>query len=423
MKSFEYRALDPQGTVQNGHLEAVDRHQAMLRLGELGMRVLSLQGRLEVVKKKGAPAVSEETRGRPAREAVVPGEKVRLTTRQITDFTDDLADLVESELRIDHALQIIANRDSKSPVARVAAELRRLVREGVRFSTALEQVSPSFSQLYRNLVHAGEASAALPIVLKRQSEFLRNMDELKQKVVGALIYPAVIFVAVVIVVSLFLTQLAPQMVDFLSSAQVSLPWTTQVLMGISDAVGKYWWLGLLVLAGLGSAFWAWLQQPRGRLIFSRWVYQAPAVGPVIRAEIESRFCRTLSTLLEGGVPLLKALGLLREGLGNEYVNRGVAAAEAQVSEGASLGGALRSTGVFASDFVDVLGVGEQTGDLPRSLGKLGDRCERRLARTIERLTALITPVMILIVAGVVLFIAYSMMSAIFELMSRVRTAG
>jgi type II secretory pathway component PulF len=413
MPLFSFRAQDAAGRADTGTIEALSGADAYRRLREKGLQP-------SVVESVGEGGKSTATAGLSGILGTAlrglttdpSGELPRLTTPQLLFFTEELAELLEAGLQLEGALRVIEQRQERSPVKPVAAHLRQQVREGVNFSKALRSCGKSFDPLYCNLVAAGEAGGVLPQILKRQCAHLEMVGELGKKVTSALVYPAIVFSSAILLMFIFLTFLVPQLSVLLGKSGQKLPVITQALISVSLFCGHWWWaiLALVVAAILGAK--AAVSTPVGRDWWDRFQLGVPVVGPVLRARFLAEVMQNLSTLVSNGVTMLAAMDLMRAATGNVYLKGLLERVADMVREGSSLAAAMRRTGFFPPVLLDILAVGEQTGDLPGSLARAAKRYDRELSSRIQHLTTLIQPAVILIVALFVGVVAYSMISGI-----------
>jgi type II secretory pathway component PulF len=335
-----------------------------------------------------------------------------LTTPQLLFFTEELAELLEAGLQLEGALKVIEQRQEKSPVKVVAAHLRQLVREGVGFSKALRSCGKSFDPLYCNLVAAGEAGGVLPQILKRQCAHLEMVGELGKKVTSALVYPAIVFSSAILLMFIFLTFLVPQLSVLLGKSGQKLPAITQALITTSLFCAHWWWAIAAFIGAIITGARMAIATPAGRAWWHRAQLDVPVVGPVLKARFYAEVMQNLSTLVSNGVTMLSAMDLMRAATGNVYLKGLLEKVADMVREGSSLASAMRRTGFFPPVLLDILAVGEQTGDLAGSLARAAKRYDRELTSRIQHLTTLIQPAVILIVALFVGVVAYSMISGI-----------
>ena len=427
MPSLSYRALNAGGRHESGLIEALSGSDAYRRLRERG-----LQPSLVEEQGKSVPAVlakrgflhfgSTLTKGgdggaqAPASAEDLPP----LNTPQLLFFTEELAELLEAGLQLEGALRVIEQRQERSPVKLVAAHLRRQVREGVGFSKALRGCGRSFDPLYCNLVAAGEAGGVLPQILKRQCAHLEMVGELGKKVTSALVYPAIVFSSAILLMFIFLTFLVPQLSVLLGKSGQKLPALTQALISVSLFFGHWWWAILMFLGAVITGARLAVKTPGGRAWWHRFQLEIPVVGPVLRARFHAEVLQNLSTLVSNGVTMLAAMDLMRGATANVYLKGLLEELAAMVREGSSIASAMRRTGFFPPVLIDILAVGEQTGDLAGSLARAAKRYDRELTSRIQYLTTLIQPAVILIVALFVGVVAYSMISGILSSVNALR---
>jgi type II secretory pathway component PulF len=266
-----------------------------------------------------------------------------------------------------------------------------------------------------NLVAAGEASGALPDILARLVEHLMQAKNLRDRVQQALIYPAFLALAGVGLITLFITFMVPQLVGFMSQNGGALPLPTQILLGVNHLITTYWWLGLVILVGLVIGFRAFVRTDEGRISWDRFRLLIPGYGRVMRHRYYAQFSRTLGTLMENGVPLLRAIDLVAEIAGNRYLEVKMVEVRRAVIDGATLSTALTAQKLFPDLLTDMMAVGEQTGHFSQTMQTIADVYERELDRTVQTISALIPPVIIVLIAIVVGFVVYSILSAVFEM--------
>lgn len=409
---FQYIALDATGAQVEGEIAARSRAEAVSLLGRRMLQPVSLH------------AFGEDSGLRKSKTASkVAFTEIALSTRDIISFTEELADLLDAGLQLDPALKIMESKDGASRVGRTAARIREMVREGTRLSQALPSVSKRFDGLYSNLVAAGETGGALGIILRKQVEYLTVMQELRAKVVQALIYPSFVFAAGILLMVIFMTVLVPQLSMLFSKGGKGMPLPTQILISMSELFAGWWWLLLtiLVFAVIGGV--AFISKPKGKAVFHRFQLRIPLAGAVIKSNFFAQFAHTLANLTANGIPLLDALRLFRNATTNLYLREVLSRAAERVGEGAALSRVLAHTGAFPPDFTDLVSVGEQTGNLPAALAKTATRFDKELSVRIARITALIQPVVIILLAVMVGLFAYSILSGIFQAVGGLRPGG
>jgi type II secretory pathway component PulF len=405
MAVFTYQGTGERGERLSGEVEASTRGEALRQLTRDRIQPLTLTARGDAPAGKRLPS----SPGRP--DAAGP---LRLSSAQVILFTDELSDFIHSGLQLEPALQLMENREEQSPIKAVAARVREKVREGVSFSEALKATSPSFGELYCNLVAAGEVSGALAPLLRRQSEHLIAMQDLRGRIKLALIYPAFLVGAGIAAIAVFMTVLIPQMTKLLVKTGTELPWSTYLLVNL----GKYAQRdGLFVLAGLALAvmlFLSAINQPRGRRWWDEAKLRLPLIGPLLSAFFYAQFCQTMANLLQNGLPLLTSLKLVGRATGNEFFRGLVVRVTDLVGEGASLTRAMKNVGHFPAALRDLVKVGEQTGELGLTLHKIGERFDKVIQQRIDRIMSLVPLIVIVLLGGMVFLVAWSMLSGIFQ---------
>ncbi len=415
MPFFSFKAQDAAGRSEGGRIEALSGSDAYRKLRERGLQpskvveegVATSSAKRSFFGSSSSSAVMAKAGEVPSAESLP-----KLTTPQLLFFTEELAELLEAGLQLEGALKVIEQRQEKSPVKVVAAHLRQLVREGVGFSKALRSCGRSFDPLYCNLVAAGEAGGVLPQILKRQCAHLEMVGELGKKVTSALVYPAIVFSSAILLMFIFLTFLVPQLSVLLGKSGQKLPVITQALITTSLFCAHWWWAIAAFIGAIITGLRMTVATPAGRAWWHRAQLDVPVVGPVLKARFYAEVMQNLSTLVSNGVTMLSAMDLMRAATGNVYLKGLLEKVGDMVREGSSLASAMRRTGFFPPVLLDILAVGEQTGDLAGSLARAAKRYDRELTSRIQHLTTLIQPAVILIVALFVGVVAYSMISGI-----------
>jgi type II secretory pathway component PulF len=408
MAVFAYQGTGQSGERIAGEVEASTRAEALRQLARDRIQPLKLTARGD------EPAAKAKASGATRTGKTAGG--LRLTQAQVILFTDELADFLNSGLQLEPALQLMENREDRSPIKTVAAYLREKVRDGTSFSESLRMASPSFGELYCNLVAAGEVSGALAPLLRRQSAHLIAMQDLRSRITLALIYPAFLVLAGIVAMAVFMIFLIPQMTKLLVKSGQAIPWSTYLLMELGKFSQAY---GVFVLAGLALAlalFVAAIRPPRGRRWWDEAKLKLPLIGPLLSAFFYAQFCQTMANLLENGLPLLTSMKLVSRATGNVFYRGLVVRVTDLVGEGASLTRSMKSVGHFPASLRDLVKVGEQTGELGSTLQKVGERFDKRIQESIDRIMSLIPLIVIIGLGAMVFLIAYSMLTGIFDAM-------
>src|SRR5256885_1030585 len=351
----------------------------------------------------------------PTSTSTAPAQKLKIPHGQLLIFTEQLGHLLKAGMTLDEGLSVLEKRLKQPRVQKIARALHPALVDGRCFPQALRD-SPRFSPpIYVNLVAAGEASGALPDILSRLVEHLMQAKNLRDSVQQALIYPMFLALAGVALITLFITFMVPQLVGFMSQNGGALPLPTRILLGVNQAITNYWWLALAIAVGVVIAFRAFVRSDEGRIAWDRFRLMIPGYGRVIRHRYYAQFSRTLGTLMENGVPLLRAIDLVTEIAGNRYLEVKMAEVRRRVIDGATLSTALTAQQLFPDLFTDMMAVGEQTGHFSQTMQTIAVVYERELDRTVKTISALIPPVIIVLIAVVVGFVVYSILSAVFEM--------
>jgi general secretion pathway protein F len=439
MAVFSYKALKADGSEAKGELKAGDRSEAFMLLDRKGLQPISLAIKSEdevAVAESNVPEKTVNGRNATAKVAKKAAEKVvvkkeeplpkgpiKLKRAQIVIFTEELSDLLFAGLQLEPALKIMESREELSNIKVVTRMLRQDVRDGMNFSQALRRASPSFGDLYCNLAQAGEVSGALSVILKRQAEYLLTLQELQSKVLFALIYPGFLFTAGVGVAILFITFLIPKLTMLLDNTGGEMPPAAKIILGLSDFLKSYWWaLILLVIMGF-IAFKTYVKDDENRENWDRVKLGLPMFGDILQRRFFVQFLETLANLVGNGLTLLKGLELSRNATTNLHLRRLLKNVIGYVAEGAALSKSFKRAGFFPPLLIDMVAVGEQTGDISTSLERAARRYDKELEKSIQKMSALIQPVVVVLMAGMVGIMAYMMISVIFETISGMNKRG
>ena len=358
-----------------------------------------------------APVAIPSPRAAPS----APTQRLKIPHGQLLIFTEQLGHLLKAGMTLDEGLSVLEKRLKQPRVQQMTHSLHQALVDGRSFSQALRDFPRIFPPIYVNLVAAGEASGALPDILSRLVEHLMQAKNLRDSVQQALIYPMFLALAGVALITLFITFMVPQLVGFMSQNGGALPLPTRILLGVNQAITNYWWLALAIAVGVVIAFRAFVRSDEGRIAWDRFRLMIPGYGRVIRHRYYAQFSRTLGTLMENGVPLLRAIDLVTEIAGNRYLEVKMVEVRRAVIDGATLSTALTAQQLFPDLFTDMMAVGEQTGHFSQTMQTIADVYERELDRTVKTISALIPPVIIVLIAIVVGFVVYSILSAVFEM--------
>lgn len=345
----------------------------------------------------------------------------RVSLKDLTDFTRQLSDLLESGITIAKALEIIHNQTANKRLKAIISDIRDFCVAGNPLSGALAKHPKVFSNLYVSMVRSGETGGALENILRRLSDFSEKQLEIQIKIRTALAYPALMSVVGTATIIVLMTFVIPKMMVLFGDLGQALPLPTQILLGASVAIRRYWVVIIAAVAAVVAAVVKIYSTPEGNLAIDRMRLESPLFGRFEKKVEIARFSRTLATLLENGVPMLDALGVASETIGNAVMKREVEKARVAVREGSSLAGALqKSAGLIPPAAVNMIAIGEEGGHLEKSLMKVAQGYERESDEAIKIMMSLVEPMLILALGIVVGFIVISMLLPIFEISFMVR---
>ncbi len=422
MPTFAYSAADGSGQEISGTLEAADRASAVRQLSSRGLQPFKVSESAAAAKKgKGAAAAAPAKAKGRAGSVSAPAGRITLSGGQVQVFTEELAELLEAGMRLEPALRLMEGKGERGAHRQAAKKIGDLVREGHPFSSAVKAASLSFGELFCSVAAAGEAGGSLGASMRRQAVYLANAREMRSKLTVAMIYPVFLLAAAVGVTILFSTYLIPKLTGLITSIRGSLPAAIKILLAVSDFTKNYWWLVLSVLAVGGMAFYAWSRSSAGKPVWDRLQLRLPIAGRVLLAGFHTQFLETLASLSVGGLPLLRGLELAANVTSNLFIQGRLKGTIDAVRDGASISRSLEKTALFPVQLVEMVRLGEHTGDLPAALRRAADRCGRDLSKTLEKALALLQPVIIFIMAALVGVMAYLMISVIFQTMQAIRS--
>lgn len=407
MTVFEYTALDKQGKKTKGSIDAENIRAARQRLRAQGVFTTDI--------KEGDEAVSDKSRDikKYFQARRVPLSDLAVATRQ-------LATLENAGLPIVSALQALAEQTELLPLRRILSDVRDKVVEGSSLAKALSAYPKTFPKLYINMISSGEASGTLGRTLANIADYLESQIELRQKLRKALTYPVIMLVICVLVVVALLTFVVPGIVQIFQKQGATLPLPTQILIGISDFLISYWYLVIIIIIAAMSLLGWYYRQTTGRERIDLLLLRLPIFGPIYAKVATARVSKTLSSLLASGVGLLNALDITRNLMNNVHIARTLEEAKEGVREGKSLAKEITRGGFFPPLLGHMIAVGEKSGELESMLQKIGDAYEKEVKSTLDSLTSLIEPVMMVVVGGIVFAIVISVLLPMADLIDVVQ---
>ncbi len=411
-----------------GLLEVADRGAALMQIERLGLFPVAI----EAAKGGGGAAAGQPAKDKvnllsflpqSVRESLTRKRKPKL--QELATFTQQLANLLNSGMPLTVALHSMSHLESKGISTDVSKDLRQEVMEGRSMSDAMAKQPVIFSDLYINMVKAGESSGALVDVLRRMAKHFQQFAEVQAKFTAALIYPALVCCVGVLLISFFMFFMLPKFMEMFQGFDIQLPWPTRVLMGFSHAVTNVWCLaGFGLFVGvLLVVFDKYRKSENGRRRLDELKMKLPIFGKVVKLNLFGQFARTLATLLQNGVPVLTALKITEQVMPNQMIKDAVAKAREEVTDGKTLAQPLARSKVFPQLMVDLVKIGEETGDVPGALANLADTYEGELQISLRAMTNLIEPVLIILMAVVVGFLLLSVLLPMFKLIAGISASA
>jgi len=379
--TFAYKVRDKDGNVHNGEMEASSQAKVASALRQRGFQPIAIEEKQE-------SALSKEIR--------IPGLTDRVGSKDIAIFSRQFSTMINAGLSLLRSLSILAEQSDNSTLSKTILEIKVDVEKGASLSQAMEQHPKVFSKLYTSMVKAGEVGGVLDETLIRLADTLEAAVALRQKVKSAMMYPIAVFGLVILIVTGMLIFVVPMFEDLYADLGGTLPLPTRVLVAVSQAVTGYWWLVLGIVLGLFFGFRAWIATESGRATFDAIKLRIPIFGNLIHKTAIARFSHTMASLTRTGVPILQAMDIVADTAGNEVVARAMLDVKASVSEGESIAEPLAGHDVFPPMVVQMIAVGEETGQLDTMLEKIGSFYDQEVEALVEGLTSLIEPLLIVV---------------------------
>ena len=416
MTEFQYTALDSNGREVTGALQAENRSAALARLKGMGMYPMGL----ETGRNGNGAGTATLPAGGTATAAATGGASPSFSFRRVSPsdlavVTRQLASLFNAGLNIGRCIDTLADLSENPKLSEVLQDVRQAVHGGSALWEALERHPRVFNELYVSLVQAGEASGQLGKVLERLADQMEAQQEYNARIRSALSYPILLIGAGISAVVFILLFLVPRFAKIFNSMKKELPAPTKVLLNTQAFLSQYWWAVLLGIAAVYLLMRWWNRTDEGGLAIDRFKMRLMVLGPVIHKEAVSRFCRTMSTLVEGGVPILSSFEVSERAVGNRVLRRAIEQVKAAVREGESIAEPLRRSGVFPPLVTNMISVGEETGNLPEMLARVADAYDAEVSNRMRQLIALVEPGVIIIMGGIIGSIVLSMLLPVLEL--------
>ena len=407
MAVYEYRGLDQAGRDIKGIIDADSPRLARTKLRRSGI------------------FPTEILTDRHTKKSVIEGVSIgtlfgRISIQEISIMTRQMATLVGAGLPIVEALTALIDQTENVRLKKVLTQVRESVNEGSSLADAMSRFPKVFSELYANMIKAGESSGALDIVLKRLADFMENQVMLRNKVLSALSYPIILVLVGIGILSFLLLSVVPKVVGIFDDLEQALPVPTVILIAVTDFLRDYWWVILLVIGGSMLALSQYAVTGKGRQLYNRMILKIPITGKLLRIIATTRFARTLAILLNSGIPLLQSMDIARAVVNNAVISDAIESANEGIREGESIAEPLRRSKVFPPMVTHMIAVGEKTGELEQMLFKVSEAYENEIETTISRITSLLGPIVIVLLGGIVLFIVLAILLPMIEMNQIIR---
>lgn len=405
MPIFEYKGLTRDGKNTKGVVDSENLRTARMKLKKDGIFVVSIEDKKKNATQKQASRLA-------IRSGSVPVKDLSLMTRQ-------LATLIKANIPLVDALTAVSEQVENPVLSEAVADCKNMVNEGQSLHKALSKYPQIFNNIFVSMAEAGEMSGTLDVILLRLAEFTESQAELRQRLSAAMTYPIIMLVVITLVIFGLFTSVLPKILTiFESFPEISLPWYTEAIASISAVFVSHWYFfaGFIIVSIL--LFLNWKNSSEGKKSWDAISLKLPLFGDIAKMVAISRFTRTLATLLAGGVPMLNALDIVRNVVNNHVIALAVDEARSNISEGESIAGPLKKSGLFPPLVVHMVNIGEKTGDLENMLTLVADAYDFQVKSKIDSITSLLNPIMTLLIGVVVFIIVISIIVPMFELTSK-----
>ena len=401
MPKFAYTAIDTAGKMIRGKIEAENQQLVISKLHGHGYHITGISE-----KKKASISLQK-----------MSFKKLKLTTLVV--FSRQFATMINAGVGIIKCLDILEGQSKDEVLKPVIGQAMRDVKNGLSLTDAFAKHPGVFSKLYINMIRAAEVGGILDEILDRVAGFLENELEIKTKIKSAMMYPIIVLIFSMVMISALFIFVLPKFKDIFNGMGVEMPIYTQILFNVSALLAKFWYIPLAVGIGAVVAINKYGQTPSGKYNLDKLKLKAPVVGDLVLKMAISRFARTFGTLVSSGVPMMRALEIVGEASGNSVIAKAVFTAKESVREGQKVSAPLDATGLFPGMVIHMIDVGEETGRLSEMLIKVSDFYDKEVDAAVKGLTSLIEPLLMVFMGVVVGFIAVSVMGPIFKLVSSI----
>ncbi|HBY56426.1 MAG TPA: hypothetical protein DEG96_00950 [Candidatus Atribacteria bacterium] len=403
MATFVYKVRDRTGKVFTGTMEGDNRSSVVSRLREMDYFITSIQE-----KKKSLLFSTQITLFQ------------RITLKDLTIFYRQFATMVNAGLTLVNSLDILIEQVESKPLSNIIKVVKSDVEAGSTLADAMAKYPNVFSELYISMVRAGEVGGVLDEILNKIADLMEKEYALKQKVKSAMSYPTFVIGAAVIMAIFMLTFILPQFVGVFAQFGGKLPALTQFFVTLTILFNKFWYIFFIIFAALIFAFFSYIKTPNGKLNFDKFKLNAPIIGEINRKSAIARFTRILGTLIKSGVPILEALQVSSNAIGNLVISGAVLGAKTKIKEGQSISGPLAASGVFPPMVPQMIMVGEESGELEEMLINVAKFYDEEVDRSVEKLTAIIEPLMMVFIGLTIGTMIIAMYLPIFNMVNLIK---
>ena len=400
MPIYEYKALNKEGKDIKGIVNADNIRSARMKLKKDGLFIVELK---------------DKTKQKRKQSLTSNHKKVKID--DLSNMTRQLASLIKANIPLVDALQACSDQMENPLLKEVLADCKNQVNEGNAFHKALRKYPKIFNKIFISMCEAGEMSGTLDVILLRLAEFTESQAELSSKIKSAMLYPIIMFVFTLLILVVMFVFVVPQITSVFEDAEVELPWYTMAVINFSSVLVNYWWLILLTGVGGIFSFSQWTQSESGKPKWDAIKLALPISGKLTRIIAVSRFSRTLSTLLSGGVPMLNAMDIVKNVVNNHVLATAISLARDNISEGESIAGPLKKSNQFPPILIHMVSVGEKTGELEKMLNQISETYDFQVKNQVDGLTSVIEPIMLILMGCVIGVIVLSLMVPMFEMSS------
>ncbi len=397
---YTYKAKKTSGEVVQGVIEADNRRLVINKLQKMQFFPIS------VVEQEGGKGLQTEISFDTFR---------RIGLKDVTTFSRQISDLLRSGLPLARALDVLTKQTGNPKLLNVIKAVRGEVQGGSTFADALKRHPKVFNDLYCSMVRAGEVSGSLDAVMERLSDFLESEQEMRNKIITAMTYPAFMVLVCIMVIAILFTFVVPKFQTMFEDSGAVLPLSTQFLMGFSGFLRSWWWAMAVGVVGLFLLFRQYINTDTGRVQWDEFKLKIPLIGDLITKREIAKFARTLGTLLGNGVNILRALDITEDVVSNKILSKDIGDMCTNIKEGERLSDRMAQSPYFPPIAVNMVAVGEETGELEQTLSRVAQSYESETERVVKTLTTLLEPMMIVVMAVIVGFIVFAMIMPIFQI--------